>query len=297
MKIAVTGGAGFVGHHIAQACLDAGHEVIVIDDLRAGVNLTPKGCVLLREKLGAVIRSDMHGVDAVIHAAARADVSSNWVDVDERDNMTHTNVLGTQTLLEAMPESAPIVFLSTCAVYGDTANGREEEACIATSPYAASKLAGEALVQAYAYKRGVAWHVLRLGCVVGSGMHHGHAPDFVRMARETGAIHAKSDGTVRKSFVHALDVAGAAMHLLGDNERSGVYNLARGPWTWRDTHRVMGLMRGVDVPLTFENQIHGWVGDPMAIASGRKLASNGYMMQHSVEEGMREALASLGWPS
>ncbi len=226
----------------------------------------------------------------VVHAAARADIAKNWRGVTERKRLLDSNVLGTAALLEACAD-IPVVFLSTLAVYGDAEGCHEGNACTATSPYAASKLAGEALVQAYAFKSGRPWHVLRLGCVVGARYHHGHIADFVRMGR-AGQIEAQSNGYGHKSHVNVLDVASAVMACVRGDVVSGVFNVAGGSWSPRDTIRVMRA----DETTTWAVNKHGWVGDPMANASNAKLIAAGWRPSHTIEGGVRDALNSLGWP-
>ena len=297
MRILVTGAAGFVGHHVAAMLCKAGHTVFGLDDYRAGVDFMPPDVEPYGIALENYIAGETHeGVQAVVHCAARADVSLNWESRNERDELLISNVDGTINLLEAHP-GVPFVMLSTCAIYGDTpvAPATEADVTPVTSPYAASKLAGEAYVQAYAHKHGNPWHIFRLGCVVGSGYHHGHIADFVRMAREEKHIHAKNNGHSLKSFVHVADVVAAVEYaLFGRSLRVGVYNLAGGSWSWRMTVQRMRAMRD-DFKVTAEDRKHGWVGDPMAIADSSLFQRRTSHEWRNIEEGVDDALISLGW--
>ncbi len=300
MRILVTGGAGYVGSHICDTLLAAGHEVGSLDSLVSGVDNTPEGCAYaIRADLTAI--EDFGNPELIVHCAAYADVSANWAEgprgVLERSRLMTSNVASVYALLEGA-KRVPIIFLSTCAVYGDTERrARESDACEATSPYAASKLSGEALIQAYCFENQTPWHVLRLGCVVGSRYHHGHVADFVRMGQEArgdgGVIQPRNNGATRKSFIHVADVA-RAVELLANREspvKSGVYNCVSDVWSPRDTIRTMGAESYTEWP---ENT-HGWTGDPMAVASNQRLREAGWTPQHTIENGVREALASLGW--
>jgi UDP-glucose 4-epimerase len=291
-KILVTGGAGFIGSHICDKLIWEGREVHVYDSGRAGVDNVPKGAA--GRKTGDLLAFKGGKYDCIVHCAARADVADNWKNQAERDRMIDANVLGTANLLEKTL-GTPVVFLSTCAVYGDNENCNENAACIATSPYAASKLAGEALIQAYAFAKGLPWHVFRLGCVVGSRYHHGHIRDFVDAAnnrRDGGLIHPMNDGMTKKSFVHVADVAQAVSMAIAGKLEPGVYNCASGSWGPRDTIHTMGADSYTLWP---ENKTHGWIGDPMAIANGSKLKAAGWLPTHGIENGVREALTTLGW--
>ncbi len=292
MKILVTGCGGFVGSHIAATLIEQGHEVRGIDNGSMGVDFTPTGCFTTHGNLEDL--KEIPPADLIVHCAARADVSENWAGRHERDELYTSNIVGTAELLEAA-EGTPVVFLSTLAVYGDSEDCVEDKACKATSPYAASKLAGEALVQAYAFRYQRPWHVLRLGCVVGSHYHHGHVADFVdgvNAARQAGRqFTPRNNGETRKSMVHVLDVVDAVRMAISGELPQGLYNVAGGPWSPRDTIRVMGAENDVVWP---ENT-HGWVGDPMAVAGAGYLKSMGWAPRRGIEQGVREALEGLGW--
>ncbi len=301
-QILVTGGAGFIGSHICDVLLAAGYAVDVLDDYSAEAFLVPNGVrQIFPTNLAMVAATGAQHIayDCIVHAAARADVASNWVSRAERDRLELSNVTGTRELCEAFP-GVPIVMLSTCAVYGDSTTGDEGEACIATSPYAASKLAGEAIVQAHAFARGTPWHIFRLGCVVGARYHHGHIADFVRMAQDAEdgcVIRARSNGQGVKSFVHVRDVADVVAGAVDGECDSGVYNLAKTTWTPSNTVDVMAMLAGRPVSVEWRaGAVHGWIGDPMACVSAAKIQAAGFDFDYDISDGVREALASLGWP-
>lgn len=292
MRILVTGGSGFIGSHICDELLEQGHIVDVLDSGIAGVDFTPK-LVLNKYKQDLMtFKGPGNNVDAVVHCAARADVSGNWNAIrgrNERQLLINSNILGTANLLE-MCHDIPMVFLSTCAVYGDDTDCQEDRPCQATSPYAASKLAGEAMVQAYAFKSGKPWHVFRMGCVVGSRYHHGHVRDFAVQMQKKGNVLPLNDGYTKKSYVHVLDVAKAVSMALRGEIGSGIYNATSGVWSPRDTIRVIGAESITEWPV---GKTHGWVGDPMATATGAKLRGMGWVPQHSIESGVRQAFEGL----
>ena len=336
MKILITGGGGFIGSHIAERILADGHEVAIVDDLSGGVNYAPQGATLIERSILAeghrrgVAGVQLDGTDAVVHCAAYANLRNNWDDAGERMQLLRDNIIATQALLEAMP-AVPIVFLSSASVYGSGSSGGdrdehghrcawEKDASAETceSPYAATKLAGEALVAAYAFKRGTPWHALRLVNVVGPRVHRGVIVDFVRMMRDKGAIHAADDGRQTKPWVHVLDVADVVVRCLDRTDRadvfepslpgttnlrtvihgqrpvpSGVYNVtSRELISWHDVIDAMGIPRD---QVTHEDRDRGAVGDPHNLrVSGDKLAQY-YRPVRSVREGIEEALQHLGW--
>jgi nucleoside-diphosphate-sugar epimerase len=264
-----------------------GHEISVIDCLSSGVNHCPEGAEFWREDLNK-LREPLRSYDVVVHAAATADIKDNWKGgATNRRTLERNNIHGTINLLERA--TARVVFLSTCAVYGDDNECREDIAVQATSPYAASKLSGEALVQAYAHARGQDWHVLRLSTTVGPRYHHGHIRDFVDGARN-GGVKPMTSGFGKKSYVHVHDVATAVAMAVSGELKSGIYNVASGVWSPRETVHEMGLR---DVPWVEAER--GWIGDPICIAQSHKLISQGWGPRYGVAQGVREALGGLGW--
>lgn len=288
MRIAVTGGAGFVGSTIVRRLVKEGHHVRVVDDLSKGraSNLEDVKCDFHKADAGDV---DYGHADAIVHAAAYPDVSANWKHPEERERQWRSNADLTRRLLDRTPMGATFVLLSTCSVYGP---GEVHEFCPprATSPYAASKIAAEALVQAYHEAKRLVGSSLRLVNVVGPRYGHGHLADFVRAASE-GHIHALDNGHKRKSFVHVDDVAQAVVDALVfyrhlRNVTSEVQ------WSWRDSVAVMRAMRPEKTfTLDCESRASGWIGDPDELVVRTRY---GYG-KGSIVDGVRQALEGLGW--
>ena len=321
MRILITGCAGFVGSHLSDKLRADGHDIYGIDDLSSGQrNLTAfevgySVALMLPVGLGCgmatphFVQHDLSKpwtpsllelvsqMDAVVHAASYPDLRKNWRDPAQRARIFQNGEVATINLLEAIPEKAPLIFLSSASVYGESRSEDpvvEADALPATiqSPYAASKLACEAYVAAWSHKTGRPWHVVRLVNVVGPRGHRGVIGDFVKMAR-TGHIHAADDGKQHKSWVHAHDVAEAVARLLKGDVPSGIYNVTsreRISW-WRIVEQM-----GIDPDdVTFEPVDRGAVGDPHDLhASGEKLGPY-YRCERSVIEGIQEALKSLDW--
>lgn len=133
MKIVVTGCAGFVGSHVVDALLLAGHTVVGLDDLSGGVNFNraiqdDRGIGTSREGfsfVGADIRDRvahfLASADAVVHAAAYPNLRSSWLKDEghfERVKVFERGEVATRSLLEQMPEKAALVYLSSASVYG-----------------------------------------------------------------------------------------------------------------------------------------------------------------------------------
>jgi UDP-glucose 4-epimerase len=310
-KLLVTGCAGFVGSWICQKALDKGYEVIGIDNLSSGVNFTLPNVKFIQADLNSDISSFISDVDAIVHAAAFAELRHNWKDKKERERLFLNNEMATRSLLEQMPD-VPIVFLSSASVYGSKSQKVnrpliEEDAIPDTieSPYAASKMACETYVSAWAYKKQIRWYSIRLVNQVGSRGHRGVIADFCKMAKNNKHIHAADNGKQIKNWVSVEDTADAIMTLLDEsnNVPSGIYTITSNErWSWRDIVNVMNSMYHEKYPnsedpftLSFEERMAGAIGDPVNLyVTGDKLKPY-YVCNRSVEKSVRDALKFIGW--
>jgi UDP-glucose 4-epimerase len=236
MRAIVTGGAGFIGSHVADALLARGDEVHVLDDLSKGKRENvPAGA----EVHAADIRSpdavfDTVQPDAVLHLAAQADVRSS---VERPDHDADVNVLGTVRILEAARRhDAKIVFSSTGgAIYGECDRPAPEDSPrLPLAPYGTSKLAGEEYLATWNRLYGTSHVSLRFGNVYGPRQEpHGEAgvvAIFMGLLREGGTPKIFGDGTQTRDYVYVGDVARAALLSL-DTAGGGVFNVGTGAET------------------------------------------------------------------
>ena len=305
MKIVVTGGAGFIGSTIVRALFEqTAHSVRVLDDLSSGhednlAELRPyqdNGRLEFIEVDAGSAESGplFNGIDGVIHCAAYADVSKNWQG-NERNRQWEMNAELTRQVLEHSMRSRPrFLLLSTCSVYGP-GTVSESTPTHATSPYAASKIAAEALVGSYDEAKRVRGTVFRLVNVVGPRYRHGHIADFVKSATVSGKVHALDDGIKKKSFVNVRDVADEAVAVMNGAREDRILNITSPyVWSWRDSIATMRAMRPTKpFTLTFEPRPSGWVGDPGELV----VMSNPlrHADRRSIVEGVTEALVDLKW--
>lgn len=286
MRIALTGSSGFIGKRVARCALEQGHAVWPFDrEAAPAIDLTR-------------VPLDFSGQDTIIHLAARADVRNNWNELHdiERDNVTAT----LRTLDAARKANVKsFVFVSTGAVYARAPGYvTEDTVVVASSPYAASKLAGEAYLQAYAERCGWNWYVVRLAACFGTGYHHGHVRDFVDQARDGNPVLTLDDGRTMRPAVHVDDVADILVSLADGSRYSGIYNVTGGLWSWRNTIEVMSDLCGSRVKFIAKQRPNGWIGDGHgATWDGAKLRAAGLTPKRRVVDGVIDAVRGLGWPS
>ena len=234
MRVLVTGGAGYIGSHTARKLADAGHEVVIYDNLSYGhkeaVGKLPLvvGDLIDREKLAATLQTNK--IEAVIHFAAFAQVGESVTDPAIYYN---NNVGGTISLLDSMraADVSRIVFSSTCATYGIPASSPIDESFpqAPINPYGFSKLVIEKALEDYSHAYGLAFAALRYFNAAGASplgdIGEDHTPEshlipvVLQVALEQrksislfGTDYPTPDGTCVRDYIHVDDLADA--HLL-----------------------------------------------------------------------------------
>lgn len=243
MKYIVTGGAGFIGSHIAEALADR-HEVVVVDDFSTGHSANLKGFdVTLVE--GSVtdlplLKEVFAGADGVFHEGAIASVPKSVAD----PLATHeANLTGTLDVLIAARDAGvrKVVFASSSAVYGESPDLPKKESMLPEplSPYAVSKLAGEHYAAAFSRLYGLQTVCLRYFNVFGprqdpSSPYSGVISIFADRILEGKPITIYGDGEQTRDFVYVADVVRANL-LAMEGNTEGVFNIARGRTTTLNT--------------------------------------------------------------
>src|SRR5215204_6172089 len=249
MRTLVTGGAGYIGSVVAKQLLDAGHEVVVLDDISRGhAAAIPSGAdhanVALDDPAG--LRDALAGVDAVLHFAALSLVAES---VEHPDRYWRNNVVGTLNLLDAMRAHgvARLVFSSTAATYGvpERVPIVEDEPTAPVNAYGASKLAVDLMLRDECTGHGLAATSLRYFNVAGAsgeqGEHHEPETHLIPLILQAaagrrphitifGTDYPTRDGTAVRDYIHIEDLGDA--HLLAlDRATPGehaIYNLGTG---------------------------------------------------------------------
>lgn len=243
MKILITGGAGFIGSHLAEKLLKANHQVVVIDDLSTGSlkNIEHLQTSPDFEFVFDTVRNEqiMHvlisGVDAVYHLAAAVGVK---LIVDDPVRTIETNIHGSEVVMAiANKFRRPTFIASTSEVYGKSENVpfREDDDTVLGSTrfsrwsYASSKAIDEFLALAYHRQYGLPIVIARLFNTVGprqTGQYGMVLPRFVERAIKNEPIEIYGDGQQSRCFGHVQDVTDAIIALMNCPDAAGeVYNI------------------------------------------------------------------------
>jgi UDP-glucose-4-epimerase GalE len=233
VRILVTGGAGYVGSVSVERLLEAGHEVVVLDDLSTGHRAAADGATLVAGSYGdpptIATVLEQHRIEAILHCAARSLVAESIADPAKyyRDN-----VAGGIALLEAIRTAGirRLVFSSTAAVYGapTTTPIAEDAPLDPINPYGETKRAFEAALRWYGAAYGLRSVALRYFNVAGASLRNGeqHDPETHLIPSILGAVEAdrpltvfgtdypNSDGTNVRDYIHVEDLADAHLAAL-----------------------------------------------------------------------------------
>ena len=232
MRVLVTGGAGFIGSHFVKRLLAAGDEVVVLDKLTYAGNPANLEGVDAELVVGDIADAEVvaraaTGCEAIVNFAAETHVDRSILTPKD---FIHTDVLGTQTLLDWTREHhARYVQVSTDEVYGDLDLGgrsREDDALRPSSPYSASKAGGDLQVLAYVRTYGLDACVTRGANTYGPNQYPEKLiPLFVTNALDGLALPVYGDGKQVREWLHAEDHCAAIELVLREGAPGEVYNV------------------------------------------------------------------------
>lgn len=310
MKLFVVGGAGYVGSTSVERFLEAGHEVIVYDNLSSGhATAVPDGA---RLEVGDIQDGERmqrllaDGVDAVLHCAARSLVGESMLNPGI---YYHTNVGGGVSLLDAMNRAGVtrLVFSSTAAVYGEPRRVpiAEADRTQPINPYGETKLAFEGAMRWFCAAHGFRAISLRYFNVAGATERNGevHDPEthlmplVLRVAAGEashvqiyGQDYPTPDGTCIRDFLHVRDIGNAhllALEATGEGDPSfEIYNLGSAAgFSVREVVEAARRVTGRAVPA---RSVKRRMGDPpVLVASSRRARRElGWQPKHSTLEQM-----------
>jgi UDP-glucose 4-epimerase len=246
MRVLITGGAGFVGSHLAEALLARGDEVFILDNLSTGsidnvvhLKSNPKFHYTIDTVSNEPVLAELiDRCDIVVHLAAAVGVK---LIVEQPVHTIETNVHGTEVVLKHANKKKKLVLIaSTSEVYGKSADVPfREDADLVLGPttkhrwaYACSKMIDEFLALAYWKERKLPVIVVRLFNTVGprqTGQYGMVIPNFVRQALAGQPITVFGDGTQSRSFTYVGDVVKAMVALIDEPRAVGqVFNIGNG---------------------------------------------------------------------
>jgi UDP-glucose 4-epimerase len=300
MRCIVTGCAGFVGSSMVDRLLSLGHTVIGIDNFSTGNILFLSHA--LNSSLFTLIKQDItdpHGLrkafskgDFVFHFAANADVR-HGIEYPYRD--LQQNTIATYNVLEAMRANGikNIVFSSTGSVYGDaTVIPTPEDAPfpVQTSLYAASKLAGEGLITAYAEGFDFKAHIFRFVSILGERYTHGHVFDFVKsLLKNPSELTVLGNGKQRKSYLYIQDCIDAMLLLISKStDKVTILNLGTDEYC-EILDSIGWITNHLDVSphINLTGGDRGWVGDnPFIYLDTTKIRNIGWEPKVTIKQGI-----------
>jgi UDP-glucose 4-epimerase len=274
VKILVTGAAGFVGSHLVDRLLEAGHQVIGLDNFSTGNLHFLEGALghsrfrLERSDLldQAPLLSSMRDVELIYHLAANADVRYG---PDHPTKDFEQNAKATVNVLEAMRVCGvpAIAFSSTGSIYGEASiipTAEDHPFPVQTSLYGASKLAAEAQIQAYAESFGIRAYIFRFVSILGERYTHGHVIDFYRqLYLNPKSLKVLGNGKQRKSYLYVHDCIDAMFASLQRAKgKVNIFNLGTDEYCEvNDSISWICEELGCSPTIHYTGGDRGWIGD------------------------------------
>lgn len=311
-SVLITGGAGFIGSHVADQLLDEGWKVTVVDNFDSYYDPTFKRENVephlgeTRYRLAEVDIRDADALrsmflrasfDAIVHLAARAGVRAS---INDPIVCRQVNVTGTQHLLElAQEHDVPrFVFGSSSSVYGtnpDVPWSEDDHDLRPISPYASTKLSAELLGHTYSHLYDLRFIALRFFTVYGPRQR----PDlaihkFVRLALQGEPIPVYGDGTTRRDYTYIKDVVhGIRQALKYENESYSIFNIGSGkPIELEDMISTIEEALGKTIKRDYQEEKPGDVPQTWAdISRARKLLD--YNPEIKLNEGIKEFITFI----
>lgn len=298
-RILITGGAGFIGSHLARHFAPQA-EVTVLDDLRSGFarNLEGVACRFLRGSIldDAALPAAIAGAEEVYHLAAMISVPES---VAKPAECVELNTEGTRRVLAAAAAAGvrKVVLASSAAIYGDnpTVPKLESMPPEPKSPYAETKLAGERLLEEYRLSRGLGTTSLRFFNVFGPrqdprSAYAAAVPIFIAQALRDEPIGIHGDGGQTRDFIHVADIVGALAYAGASRTMAGTYNVGYG-----SSRSILALAEEIIRLTGSKSRIEHLpprAGDVRhSLASTERLLAAGWKPRSSVSAGLAETVA------
>ncbi len=300
MRIIVTGGAGFIGSHIVDRCVEAGHEVGVVDNLSTGkrANVNAKARFFEQDICEAGLAAVFEGfkADIVIHEAAQVNVRRS---VEDPAHDARVNVLGTINVFRTAGEAGckKVIYASSGgACYGEPPEipAPEDTRIRPLCPYGVSKYAAEKYLELYADLYGMDYTILRYGNVYGPRQDpHGEAgvvAVFSELMLAGKQPQIFGDGSKTRDYVFVGDVARANVLAL-EKGNGGIFNIGTGVQTTDDEiYFAVRNALGLDIEAIHTDFRPGEVMH-IALDIARARRELGWAPEHTLATGMPLTIA------
>jgi UDP-glucose 4-epimerase len=301
MRVLITGGAGFIGSHLAEYLRERA-DVRILDNLGRGDRRRLRHCDITFVQASVLdttaLRGAVSGVDLVFHLAAMVSVQES---MENPQACVETNVLGTLNVLQAATDAGvrKLVFASSAAIYGEDPPVPTPETAVPKpkSPYAITKLDGEYYCEIFRREGWLKTAALRFFNVFGPGQDPASpyapaVPAFFRQALCGQPLAIFGDGEQSRDFIHVKDAVSALAFVAEAGELSGAFNCGYGrPTTVNElVRRILALTQSESQPKNFPERS----GDVRhSCASTEKLRAAGWRPVSSLEQGLRETMEGL----
>jgi UDP-glucose 4-epimerase len=301
MKILITGGAGFIGSHIAEHFSSIAREIRVIDNYRTGCanNLDGLPISMIEGSVTdrALVAKAVEGIDFIFHMAAMVSVPES---ISKPAECLEINVQGLLNVLEEASTAGvkKIVLASSAAIYGDNPTVPKVETMLPEpkSPYAITKLDGEYYLDIYRREGRIESASLRFFNVFGprqdpNGAYAAAVPIFLDKALKNEDITIYGDGSATRDFIYVKDIVGA-LAFAAHHDIQGTFNVGYGgQMTIRELAETIIAAAGSSSRIIHAPARAGDVRHSRA--SAEKLRAAGWTPQFTLEEGLTTTLASF----
>jgi len=306
-KVLITGGAGFIGHHLTRRLLGMSYELVVLDNFKTGkmqnisqhLKNAPFKLVVGDVRSKKVIRNAMDGVDAVVHLAALISVEESFKNPIETHNV---NVTGTLNVLEeaARMNIEKFIYASSTAVYGDgnPLPLREGYPPKPLSPYATSKVSAEYYCEMFHRSYSLKTVILRYFNVYGPGQENnpysGVMAKFLSNALSGAPIVIHGDGKQTRDFIYIDDVVEATILALESSDAVGqTFNICTGtPVSINELANIVKELTRKDLKITYDKPRKGDIrdnyGDPSKAFEILK-----FKAKNNLKEGIKKYISCL----
>ena len=311
MRYFLTGGAGFIGSHIIEYLLKNPDtsEIVAFDNFSSN---TEKNLDFIDDNRLVIINSDLNdfkklmehldeNIDLVFHLAANPDISKAescpTLDFDQGTILTNN-------LLEVirLKNIKKLIYTSGSGVYGEKNIVFDEDygPLIPISPYAANKIASEALISAYCHMFNISATIFRFANVVGKRQTHGVGFDFVnKLIKDNKKLEILGDGSQSKSYIHVSDIITAIFSTINNNDNLyDVFNVATDDYiTVKEIAEItIEIFGSKNANLIYTGGDRGWNGDvPKVKFNSNKIRrkfnwSNKYSSQEAIKKSIEEII-------